>query len=716
MTAAEVHRQQAARRLVDHVVLDAVEQTGAHAGGLWLLPPGEAVLTLENIVGVPPEFAAPWHRVALTHALPVTDAVAARAVVEVDSQQEMARRYPRAALVLPYNFALAAAPVVHEDTVLGALLLMWPGSRQRPLSPPVRDRLEAECSLLATVLHCAHSGSGAFGPSDQPRALDTAPGKASPGDGAAAAFSRRLPEGCVSLDLHGRIVHLNPAAADLLGSDASALMETLPWESVRWLDDPVYEDRYRTAVISRQNTLFTARHPDGRWLDFHLHPDDTGISVLITGAQRGHDVPAPSASAPAAATTRLGSLYHLMHLAGALTEAVSVNDVVALVADTVLPAFGAQALVILAAEGGRLRIVGHHGYPPETMRRFDGTPLTSATPGVAALTEATAGFFSDRAELEATYPARVGRDDGMAAWAFLPLTASGRPVGTCVLAYDRPHVFPAEERAAMTSLSGLIAQALDRARLYDTEHALAQSLQQGLLPHALPTVPGLDVAARYLPATHGMDIGGDFYDLIRLDEHTVAAVIGDVQGHNVTAAALMGQVRTAIHAHATAGAAPHEVLARTNRLLTDLNTDLFTSCLYARIDLETHLACLANAGHLPPVLTAPDGSATTLDLDAGLLLGITKEAAYSSREVPLPPRSLLALYTDGLVERIGTDLSTGIQALVHTLGTHHERPAEDAARHITQELGADKDRTDDVALILLRPDSLRAQAPLAENT
>src|SRR5690606_13419072 len=163
-----------------------------------------------------------------------------------------------------------------------------------------------------------------------------------------------------------------------------------------------------------------------------------------------------------------------------------------------------------------------------------------------------------------------------------------------------------------------LSQALDRARLYDTEHALAQSLQTGLLPHTLPDVPGMEVAARYLPATHGMDIGGDFYDLIRLDATTVAAVIGDVQGHNVAAAAIL--------AHATAGAAPDEVLARTNRRRTGLDPGLFTSCLYARIDLAAGTAQVATAGHLPPVLRGPDGTAEAVEFEPGLLLGIDPRA------------------------------------------------------------------------------------------
>ncbi|MFI8327031.1 GAF domain-containing SpoIIE family protein phosphatase [Streptomyces sp. NPDC085529] len=695
------------RRLLDHLLLEAVRDLGAHAAGVYVLPPGEDVLTLEVMTGLPAEFAQPWQRISLGHPVPVTDAVRSRDLVWVGSQEELARRYPRAALVLPYHFALAGAPVLHGERVMGALLLLWPGPRH-DLVPAVRSGIASVCAFLGHTLAAAQQAGQPLTPPAAARTLarrgagePTAPGHA------ASGYAERLPEPGVALGLDGRVTFITGAAARLVGTDGERLLGALPWEALQWLNDPVYEDRYRTAVISRRPTSFIARRPDGMWLRFELFPDDTGISVRITpdpgpggeataGASRAEAAVAPAAPA------RVGALYHLMHLAGALSEAVTAEDVVRLVADTVLPAFGAQALAMLAAEGGRLRIVGYHGYPAETMDRFDGTPLTSPTPGVRALTEGAAGFFASREELERAYPARARREDGMAAWAFLPLIASGKPVGTCVLAFAQPHVFAPEERAALTSLAGLIAQALDRARLYDTEHALAQSLQTNLLPHTLPAVAGLELAARYLPATHGMDIGGDFYDLIRLDAHTVAAVIGDVQGHNMTAAALMGQVRTAIHAHATAGAPPHEVLARTNRLLCDLDPGLFTSCLYARIDLAAHTACLATAGHLPPLLRHPDGATTVVQLEPGLLLGIEADATYPTHTLALPPGAVLALFTDGLVETPDQPLDTRITGLAHDLATG---PADlhALADALTTPVRSAADRTDDVALLLLRP-------------
>lgn len=284
------------------------------------------------------------------------------------------------------------------------------------------------------------------------------------------------------------------------------------------------------------------------------------------------------------------------------------HDIVELAADQIVPAFGPKALALLTVKDDRLHITGYRGYSPELMARFDAA-LTSDTPAVRAITTATPAFFPTFADLKKAYQPAVHQDE-MASWAFLPLIVSGRPVGSLVLAYDQPRIFPPAERALLTSLAGLIAQALDRARLYDAKHALAHGLQTGLLPRTLPHIPGLEAAARYRPAGHGIDIGGDFYDLIPCTNDTAVVAIGDVQGHDPTAAALMGQVRTAVRAHATTGSTPGDILARTNRLLCDLDTGLFASCLIAHLDLPHHRVRMATAATRRPCSATPTAAPT----------------------------------------------------------------------------------------------------------
>lgn len=676
-----------------------MEDVGAHSGAVYLLRPDLPVLEMAVMAGLPRAFAAPWERVGVNAPIPVAQAVRQRRTVWVGGGEEMARRFPRIAVVLPYPFALAALPLATDDAMLGAVFVTWPAGHGPELTERERTLLAAGCERLTRLLARASAEHRTLGPERDLVSTPDASVADALGPLEAARMVARLPYGLVSLDLHGRIGHVNAAAAELLGRPAAELLGTLPWVSVPWLNDPLYEDRYRAALISRRPTSFVALRPPGHWLSFRLYPGSTGLSVRITRVR----VLTERADVPAGARPhRLVTISRLLSLTGALTEAVAVDDLVQLVADEVGPAVGSRALVLLAAEEGRMRVLGHRGFPDErVVRWFDGMPLTERTPGAQALSSGVPAFFESVEHMERLYPVRRETRDGYAAWAYLPLVASGRPVGTCVLAYAEPHSFPAEERAVLTSLGGLIAQALERTMLYDAKHRLAQGLQEALLPHSLSPPPGIEAAARYLPATRGMDIGGDFYDLVPTRPQA-SAVIGDVQGHNVTAAALMGQIRTGVRAYSAVGQAPGEVMGSINRLLIDLGTELFASCLYLRLDPAHGRAVMARAGHPPPLLRRPDGRVRVLDLAGGPLLGIDSEAVYPTTEVRLAPGSVLALYTDGLVESPGVDIEDALIDLGALFSEAGDGPLEALADALVRHGTADRERVDDVAVLLLR--------------
>ncbi|MCK7622634.1 SpoIIE family protein phosphatase [Streptomyces sp. RS10V-4] len=683
-------------------LLRAMRETGASAAMVYELAPDAPVLRLAALSGIPPPVLDPWKRIALAAPLPVAVAARRQRLVWAAGHQQLAREFPRTAVALPYDFALGAAPLTDGSGCLGAVVLVWPAGHPAELSGAERAAFDTACRRLAALLP---TGGGP----DGPLVVVPPPARAVGADEALAAmdYVERLPGGGCALDLEGRITMLSTGAAELLGVAAARMLGRRPWEVLPWLAGPVFEDRCRAAVISRRPVSFTAFRPPQQWLAFRLFPDGRGVSVWISADEE----PDPVARRPAEAMpVRAAQMYHVLHLAAALTEAVGVQDVTDLFAEQIVPAFGAQGMLMYAAEAGRLRTIGQRGYPARAVEAYEGVPLTAAnSPTVRALATGEPSFFTSAEETERHFPG-LARLTGMAARAVLPLIVSGRPVGCCVLAYRHPRTFTPEERQVLTSLAGLMAQALDRAFLYDTKQQLAHDLQAGLLPHRLPPVPGLAVAARYLPSTRGMDIGGDFYDLIRLDEHQVAAVIGDVQGHNAAAAALMGQARTAVHAYASAGAAPGEVLARTNRLLADLGPDLFTSCLYVHLDLRSQLACLASAGHPPPVLRHPGGRTEVLRTPPGLLLGIAPDTRYAATTVVLPPGALLALYTDGLVERPGTDLDEGVAALAADLAGIPCADPGALADAVLSRRGTQAERLDDVALLLLAPDGAEEAA------
>ncbi|MFD7448760.1 SpoIIE family protein phosphatase [Kitasatospora sp. NPDC059827] len=525
---------------------------------------------------------------------------------------------------------------------------------------------------------------------------------------AAAAAVERLHEGLLSLDPDGLISYVNRAAEPLLGAGAEELVGHHPWEVLPWLADPFYENRYRAALLSQQPTAFLAVRPPDGWLAFSLYPDPHGVTVRMVAAEAppGAAEP-PTALAPPAATAGagtggagtggVGSTHHLLQLASALTEAVTVRDVCRAVAEEILPAFGGQELAIYGVREQRLHLVSQSGYPDGFLDGFEGTPLDARVPGAEALSTGTPIFFESVRELAAAYPGLAL--DEMGAWAFLPLIASGRPVGSCILGFDRAHPFTVEERGLLTGLGGFIAQALERARLYDAEFVLARGLQQALLPHRLPQVPGIRTAARYLPGTQGMEIGGDWYDAIVTGDD-LTLVIGDVEGHSVGAAAAMGQLRSAVRAFASGGEPPGQVLARTNRLLLDLDPGLLASCCLVRLTPADGTVRIGRAGHLPPVLRHPDGRAEALYVPGGPLLGVDEGAAYPVSELRLRPGSLLALYTDGLVEDPALAIDQGVDRLRAALAHGRAGEAlEELAERLLREVGS-TGRVDDVALLL----------------
>ncbi|MFE0648649.1 SpoIIE family protein phosphatase [Streptomyces sp. NPDC059534] len=515
----------------------------------------------------------------------------------------------------------------------------------------------------------------------------------------------RLPRAILAIDRLGRITYVNERTERLLGRPRGALAGRPLWEALPWFGHPFHEEQLRAALLSGEPVRFLARPERGRWISVSLHPGRDGVTMLLVpeedpaaagiraGGRRKTD---DGLSSPG---DRAAALYRPVALAIALTEAVTARQVSAVVTEELLPAFGGRQLAIYLLSDRRLYLAWETGFPPGFLEPFDGVALDTRMPGVETLTTGRPLFFESMEQLGRAYP-DLPMDAHSGARAFLPLIASGRPVGSCILGFDRPRGFSPEERTVLTALAGLIAQALERAQRYDTESAVARGLQDALLPHRLPVRHGVDTVGRYLPGTQGMDVGGDWYDVIETDQGRLALVIGDVQGHGVAAAATMGQLRSAVRAFALGGHRPQDVMRGTNRLLIDLDPGQFASCCYVLLDPETGEARAVRAGHPQPLLLRPDGVTEQVELAGGVVLGVDDRASYPVTRLKLDPGAVLALFTDGLVERPGTDIDEGIEHLRQALAATGSLPLPEAADRLIREARQATARPDDIALLL----------------
>ncbi|TJZ44676.1 GAF domain-containing protein [Streptomyces piniterrae] len=527
--------------------------------------------------------------------------------------------------------------------------------------------------------------------------------------GDAVAAVERLQDGLISLAPDGRVTYTNNSLDQLLGVRGEELVGQYLWDVLPWLSDPAFEYRHRSVMISQTPASFLACRPPDQWLAFVLHPDAGGVTgrVVPVGQPPSTEstpgpAPAPAASAamapPTAAPARLGVMYHVLQLGSALTEAVTAREVCDVVADQLLPAFGGQQLAIYLVRERTMHLLLHTGHHESFLDWLEGMPLHAHLPGTEALTSGVPLFIESPEDLAQGYPGIPVAE--VSSWAYLPLIASSRPVGTCVLGFDEPHRFTPKDRSVLTASAGLIAQALERARLYDSEFALARGLQQALLPHRLPVLPDIRTTARYLPGTRGMDIGGDWYDVISTGGG-VSLVIGDVEGHSIAAAATMAQLRSAVRAFATVGHTPAEVLAGANHTLIDLDPGLLASCCYIRLEPGSHRAYAVRAGHPPPLLRRPDGTTNVVQLELGPLLGVDHASDYPQTQIALPPGSLLALYTDGLIEERTADIDVGIDRLRASLAHARADSLDELADRLLHDAGRSSYRADDIALLLM---------------
>ncbi|MEY9996806.1 serine phosphatase RsbU (regulator of sigma subunit)/anti-sigma regulatory factor (Ser/Thr protein kinase) [Streptomyces sp. V4I8] len=293
-----------------------------------------------------------------------------------------------------------------------------------------------------------------------------------------------------------------------------------------------------------------------------------------------------------------------------------------------------------------------------------------------------------------------------------PLHGRSHALGSVVLVRGpgRPD-FTGDDLLVASQLATHTALGLEKAMLYEREASIADALQRTMLPPSLPEPPGVRLASRYLPSSRTAQVGGDWYDTIPLPGNRVALVIGDVMGHSMTSAAIMGQLRTSVQTLAGLDLPPDEVLHHLDEQAGRLGSEHTATCLYALYDPVLHRLLVSNAGHLPPVLLRPDGSTEVLRVPPGAPIGVGG-GGFESVETHAPAGATLLLYTDGLVESRDSDVLTGVERLCARLRAAAAGSAPEALEKLCDAalgtLGSG-DRDDDIALLAARFEGIQPE-------
>ena len=315
--------------------------------------------------------------------------------------------------------------------------------------------------------------------------------------------------------------------------------------------------------------------------------------------------------------------------------------------------------------------------------------------------------------------AAVVREHGFHSVVAAPLRARGITLGVAVFVRGKGSApFQQDDLILAEELAGRAAVGVDNARRYTRERTNALTLQRSLLPRDLPKQAAVEVAYRYLPAGTGAGVGGDWFDVVPLSGTRVALVVGDVVGHGIHASATMGRLRTAVRTLADVDLPPDELLTHLDDLVTHLTSDddnivrdlpytggIGATCLYAVYDPVSRICTLASAGHVPPAVLLPDGSVSVVHLTPGPVLGVGG-LPFEATELELPEGSLLAFYTDGLIENREHDVGLGLERLCEALASPVPS-LEVTCDAILKDLLPDSP-ADDVALLLVRTRALHA--------
>ena len=357
---------------------------------------------------------------------------------------------------------------------------------------------------------------------------------------------------------------------------------------------------------------------------------------------------------------------------------------------------------VVTAEAATVLLVDEAG---QLVVRASTAPQEGEHPVRIAAGEGISGKVAQRGEPMLVRDAQPGQDAdpamfGMRSVISVPLMAGGEVTGVIQVGVPVPDRFSEDDLLLLRLAADRVALAIHHVRVYEREHRIAETLQRSLLPERLPTLPGLEVAARYQAAASEAEVGGDWYDVIPIDSSRVGLVMGDVAGKGLAAASMVGRLRSAMRAYALEGHDAQTVVDRLNQLVwSELEDSQMATLVFMIIDQAEGTISWVNAGHLPP-LVLEEGVPRFLEGPSSVPLGVMPYAQYDAGSMELPSGATIVLYTDGLIERPGELLDDGLERLAEAAshpGGGTERLCNDLLAHLVPGGAA----ADDVAILAL---------------
>lgn len=522
-----------------------------------------------------------------------------------------------------------------------------------------------------------------------------------------------IADGFFALDREWRFTYVNARAEATMGQRREQVLGRCVWDAFPEYLGSDYERAFRRAVEREEVVEIETRHPARDvWFAIRAYPTTEGLSVYL------RDITEERAAAlerlrlqrlqeaASERTARLGEI------AAALTDVTSPGDVARLVLIHAIAALDARGgAMALVDDAGALQWAAIEGYDAYGAGSLRESPLEVDRPLTRVVASRLPEFLSNREEMSREFPqvAHVLERLGDQAVCCLPLVAGGRCLGGITLTFREERSFGVEDRLLLAALTDFSAQALERARLYEREHRVAETLQRALLPDRLADAPRVRTAARYLPGTEGVAVGGDWYDVFALDAGRIGIVLGDVAGKGVGAATVMGRLRNALRAFATSIDGPAQVLSRLDDFAARFGADDLATVVYGVLDIGNGELRLSSAGHMPPLLVGADGSTVLLALEPDLPVGVATGDERREHRVRLRAGDGLVLYSDGLVESRSRSIDEGLAALESSSSALHLVDVEAGCSALVEQMVGGTGGDDDVAVLFLRWDGATAE-------